>query len=486
MQGLQNTNLFREACYINGQWVQSDSGKNFPVVNPADGNVIGHVPKCGQQETARAIDAANTAWHSWRQLSAKERSDILWAWAHLIDKNKEDLARLMTFEQGKPLSESLGEIDYANGFIKWFAEEARRVYGDIIPSNKREQHLVVIKQPVGVVAAITPWNFPAAMITRKIAPALAVGCTVVLKPDEATPFSALALAVLAEQAGMPVGVLNVVTGIPELIGAEMTANPIVRKLSFTGSTSVGKMLMKQCAPTLKKVTLELGGNAPFIVFDDADLDDAVQGAIASKFRNSGQTCVCANRILVQDDIYAEFTKKFVHAVQRLKVGNGFEADVQQGPLINEAAMEKVKNHIHDAVSKGAQIITGGKPHPLGGLFFQPTVLTEANTSMLLASEETFGPVAPLFRFHTEEEALFLANDTEFGLASYFYTNDIQRIWRVSRGLEYGMVGVNTGIVSTEVAPFGGMKQSGFGREGSKYGIDPYLEIKYLCMGTGQA
>lgn len=484
MQGLQNTHLFREACFINGRWIKADSGRTFAINNPADGKVIGSVPECGKAETKRAIEAANEAWSAWRSLSAKERSDILWAWAHLIDKNKEDLARIMTIEQGKPLTEALGEIDYANSFVKWFAEEGRRAYGDVIPSNKRNQHIVIIKQPVGVVAAITPWNFPAAMITRKIAPALAVGCTVVVKPDEATPFSALALAVLAEQAGLPAGVLNVVTGIPEEIGTEMTANELVRKLSFTGSTAVGRLLMQQCAPTIKKISLELGGNAPFIVFDDADLDAAVAGAIASKFRNSGQTCVCANRIFVQDKVYAEFTKKLVHAVQQLKVGNGLEAGVQQGPLINEAATKKVKNHVADAIAKGGQVITGGKQHALGGLFFEPTVITEANGNMLIAKEETFGPVAPLFRFHAEAEVIKMANDTEFGLASYFYSTNLERVWRVSEALEYGMVGVNTGILSSEVAPFGGIKESGIGREGSKYGLDEYLEIKYLCMGAG--
>ncbi len=484
MQGLQNSRLFREACYINGQWVPADSGRTIPVRNPYDGTVLGHIPECTQVETARAIDAAHTAWSAWRRLSAKERSDLLWAWAHLIDQHKEDLARIMTQEQGKPLAEARGEIDYANGFIKWFAEEGRRVYGDVIPSNKRDQHLLVIKQPVGVVAAITPWNFPAAMITRKIAPALAVGCTVVVKPDEETPYSAFALAVLAEQAGFPPGVINMVTGIPEKIGNELTSNVLVRKLSFTGSTAIGRLLMQQCAPTIKKISLELGGNAPFIVFDDADLEAAVAGVMASKYRNTGQTCVCANRILVQDSVYAEFTEKLIHAVQQLKVGNGLDSNVQQGPLINEAAFEKVERHIKDAIAKGANIVVGGKPHPLGGLFFEPTILTEANTSMQLAHEETFGPVAPLFRFHTEEEALQIANDTEYGLASYFYSTHMERIWRVAEGLECGMVGINTGILSTEVAPFGGIKQSGIGREGSKYGIDPYVEIKYLCMGTG--
>jgi len=485
MKGLQNTHLFREMNYINGQWVGADSGKTRIVTNPADGAELGRIPECGQVETKRAIDAAHEAFEGWRTLSAKERSDKLHAWAQLIDQNKEDLARIMTLEQGKPLTESRGEIDYANGFVKWFAEEGRRVYGDVIPSNKRRQHLVVIKQPVGVVGAITPWNFPSAMITRKIAPALAVGCTVVVKPAEETPFSALALAVLAEKAGIPAGVFNVVTGVPEMIGAELTSNPLVRKISFTGSTAVGKLLMAQCASTIKKVSLELGGNAPFIVFDDADMDAAVQGVMASKFRNTGQTCVCANRIFVQDSIYTEFTKKLIQAVSSLKVGNGLENGVQQGPLINEDALKKVKTHIADALEKGAQVVVGGKPHALGGLFFEPTVLTEANPGMLLSHEETFGPVAPLFRFHTEEEAIQLANATEFGLASYFYSNHMERIWRVSEALEYGMVGINAGVISTEVAPFGGVKESGIGREGSKYGIDPYVEIKYLCMGTGQ-
>ncbi|OGT43408.1 MAG: succinate-semialdehyde dehydrogenase (NADP(+)) [Gammaproteobacteria bacterium RIFCSPHIGHO2_12_FULL_37_34] len=481
MQGLHHTHLFKEACFVNGSWIQADSGKTIPVVNPYDGSILGHVPSCTQIETSRAIEAAQTAWHPWKIKSAKERSDVLLAWAQLIDQNKEDLARIMTLEQGKSLTESRGEIDYANAYIKWFAEEARRINGDIIPSNKRNQHLLVIKQAIGVVAAITPWNFPAAMMTRKIAPALAAGCTIVVKPDEETPFTALALAVLAEQAGIPVGVINIITGIPEKIGMELSTNPIVRKLTFTGSTAIGRLLMQQCAPTLKKLSLELGGNAPFIVFDDANLDAAVEGAIASKFRNSGQTCVCANRILVHDSVYAEFTKKLIHAVLQLKVGNGLDPNTQQGPLINEAALNKVKTHIKDAVAKGARIVYGGKPHPLGGLFFEPTVLTEANSSMLLAKEETFGPVAPLFRFHTEEEALLMANDTEFGLASYFYSMNIDRIWRMAENLEYGIVGINSGIISTEVAPFGGIKQSGMGREGSTYGIEGYLEIKYICM-----
>lgn len=481
MHGLQNPQLFKQACYINGKWISSDSNKTFPVQNPADNQVLGHVPDCNQEETARAIDAAHHALIEWQAKTAKERSDLLWKWAHLIDENKNDLARLMTLEQGKPLAESLDEIDYANSFIKWFAEEARRVYGDIIPSNKANQHLLVIKQPIGVVAIITPWNFPTAMITRKLAPALAVGCTVVVKPAEDTPFSALALAVLAEQAGIPAGVLNVITGDSKIIGNEMTANSLVRKLSFTGSTAVGRILMKQSAPTIKKLSLELGGNAPFIVFDDADLDAAVEGAIASKYRNTGQTCVCANRIFVQDSVYDEFTKKLVAAVKKLKVGEGLEKDVQQGPLINSKALEKVKEHVTDAQEKGGEVILGGKPHALGGLFFEPTIILNANETMRLANEETFGPVAPLFRFKSEEEALQMANNTEFGLAAYFYSNNIDRIWRVSEKLESGMVGINTGIVSTEVAPFGGVKQSGMGREGSKYGLDDYLEIKYLCM-----
>ncbi len=485
MQHLQNRTLFKESNFINGQWQPADSGKAFPVVNPFDGIVLGHVPDCSSAETKRAIEAAHNALPDWRARSAKERSDLLLVWAHLIEQNKEDLAEIMTLEQGKPLLEARGEIDYATAFIKWFAEEGRRVYGDVIPSNKRNQRLIVIKQAIGVVAAITPWNFPAAMITRKIAPALAVGCTTVIKPAEDTPFSALALAVLAEKAGIPAGVINIITGNPEIIGMELTSNPLVRKLSFTGSTAVGKLLMAQCASTIKKISLELGGNAPFIIFDDADIDAAVQGTIASKFRNTGQTCVCANRIFVHDAIYTEYTKKLIHAVAALKVGNGLEKGVQQGPLINEDALAKVKEHIADALEKGGQLVQGGKPHPLGGLFFEPTVLTEANISMRLAQEETFGPVASLFRFHTEEEVIKLANDTSYGLASYFYSNNIERVWRVAEALEYGMVGINTGILSTEVAPFGGVKESGIGREGSKYGIDDYLEIKYLCIGSGQ-
>ena len=476
-----NMTLFRGACYIDGQWVQADSGKSFAVYNPFNDQLLGQVPECGAEETKRAIEAANRAWGTWRALSAKERSDYLWAWAELIDKHKDDLAYLMTLEQGKPLTEAKGEVDYANGFIKWFAEEGRRVYGDVIPSNQQHQHLIVLKQPVGVVAAITPWNFPAAMITRKIAPALAVGCTVVVKPDEETPFTALALAALAEQAGIPAGVFNVITGDPVPIGAEMTANPLVRKLSFTGSTAVGRQLMAQCAPTIKKVSLELGGNAPFIVFDDADIDAAVQGAMISKFRNSGQTCVCANRFYVQDTVYDTFAKKLMHAVKELKLGDGLETATQQGPLINESAIKKVQEHVADAVNKGAKILCGGQKAKQGKLFFEPTVLTDVHAGMRLAKEETFGPVAPLFRFKTDDEVLQLSNATEFGLASYFYSTSMSRIWRIAEGLDYGMVGVNTGLVSTEVAPFGGIKQSGIGREGSKYGVEPYLEIKYVCM-----
>ena len=481
MHGLHQPQLFREACYINGQWVQADSKKTFSVINPFDNQILGHVPECGVAETRRAIEAAHTAWLTWRVLTAKQRAAYLWQWARLIDEHQEDLARLMTLEEGKPLAEARGEVEYGNAFIKWFAEEARRVYGDVIPSNKSNQHLIVIKQSIGVVAAVTPWNFPIAMITRKCAPALAVGCTIVIKPAEDTPYSALALAYLAEQAGIPAGVINVVTGIPAKIGAEMTANPLVRKLSFTGSTAVGKLLMKQCADTVKKVSLELGGNAPFIIFDDADLDAAVIGTLASKFRNTGQTCVCANRILVQDSIYDSYAQKLVAAVKKLKVGNGLDAGVQLGPLINQAGFDKVKMFVADAVTKGANVACGGKPAAQGGLLFEPTVLTEVTPTMRMAKEEIFGPVAPLFRFHTEAQAIQMANDTEFGLASYVYCRDMSRIWRVSEGLEYGMVGVNTGIMSTEVAPFGGYKESGMGREGSKYGIEDYVEIKYICM-----
>lgn len=481
MQGLQRGDLLKQTCYVNGQWIAADTGQSFAVYNPANGECLGHVPSCTQAETKQAIQFAHQALSAWRLKTAKERADILLKWCYLIDKNKQDLARLLTLEQGKPLAEALGEIDYANSFIRWFAEEARRVYGDVIPSNNKGQHLLVIKQPVGVVAIITPWNFPTAMITRKLAPALAAGCTVVIKPAEETPFSALALAVLAEEAGLPAGALNILTGDSAIIGREMTANPLVRKLSFTGSTAVGKLLMQQSASTLKKLSLELGGNAPFIVFDDADIDAAVKGVVASKYRNTGQTCVCANRIFIQENIYEAFSSKLIEVVKALKVGNGLEENVTQGPLINQKALDKVEQHVADAKEKGGQVILGGKQHALGGLFYEPTIILNANEKMLLAHEETFGPVAPLFKFKDEDEVIRLANNTEVGLAAYFYSNNINRVWRVAEALESGMVGVNTGVISTEVAPFGGVKQSGMGREGSKYGIEDYLEIKYICM-----
>ncbi|HEX4348727.1 MAG TPA: NAD-dependent succinate-semialdehyde dehydrogenase [Vicinamibacterales bacterium] len=452
-----------------------------PVDDPATGEAIGAVPKLGRAETRQAIDAAATALVEWRARTGKERGAALRKWFDLVVASQDDLARLITLEQGKPLAESRGEVAYGAAFIEWFAEEAKRAYGDIIPSHARDKRLAVIKQPIGVVGSITPWNFPIAMITRKVSPALAAGCTIVLKPAPQTPFSALALAVLAERAGLPKGVFNVITGIDTEIGAELTSNPAVRKLSFTGSTEVGKLLMAQCAGTIKKVSLELGGNAPFIVFDDADLDAAVEGAVASKYRNAGQTCVCANRILVQSSIYDEFSKRLVAAVQKLKLGSGFDEDVTMGPMIDEAAIEKVETHIQDAVSKGATIASGGA-RASGPRFFMPTVLTGVTPDMAVASEETFGPVAPLFRFTSEGEAIALANATEFGLAAYFYGRDIGRVWRVAEALEYGMVGVNTGMISTEVAPFGGVKESGIGREGSKYGLEDYLEVKYICMG----
>ena len=477
---LTDPRLFHEQAYINGQWV--DAQHTIEVKNPADNAVLGTVPNMGQAETHDAIAAAHAAMPAWRNKLAKERAAIMRKWFNLIMENQQDLAILMTAEQGKPLAESQGEVAYGASFIEWFSEEAKRVYGDVIPEPIPGRRIVVIKQPIGVVAAITPWNFPNAMITRKIAPALAVGCTVVVKPAQSTPFSALALAELAEQAGIPKGVINIITGKSQPIGAELTANPLVRKLSFTGSTETGKLLMAQCADNVKKVSLELGGNAPFIVFDDADLDAAVAGAIASKYRNTGQTCVCANRLLVQEGVYDEFSAKLATAVSQLKVGNGLETGSQQGPLINMAAVEKVESHINDAISQGAHIVCGGKRHTLGGTFFEPTILSNVTPNMRIAGEETFGPVAPLFRFKTEEEAIALANDTPFGLASYFYSRDLGRVWRVAEALEYGMVGVNEGVISTEVAPFGGVKESGIGREGSKYGVDDFLEIKYVCMG----
>jgi len=478
---LQDPRLFRQACYVDGGWIES-SAHGIDVDNPATGEVIGTVPRLGRAETRQAIDAAARAFPAWRRKTGKERAQVMRRWFDLMMANQDDLARLMTTEQGKPLTESRGEVAYAASFLEWFGEEAKRVYGDTIPPHQADKRIVVIKEPVGVVACITPWNFPLAMITRKAGPAIAAGCTVVLKPASQTPFSALALAELAERAGVPKGVLNVITGSATEIGGELTSNPIVRKLSFTGSTETGKLLMAQCASTVKKLSLELGGNAPFIVFDDADLDAAVEGAILSKYRNTGQTCVCANRLLVQDAVYDVFAEQLSVAVRKLKPAPGLEAGATQGPLIDDRAVEKVESHIGDATSKGAKVLVGGTRHPLGGRFFEPTVLTNVTPSMAIAREETFGPVAPLFRFRTEADAIALANDTESGLAAYFYGRDIGRIWRVAEALEYGIVGINTGLISTEVAPFGGVKESGLGREGSKYGMEEFLEIKYLCMG----
>ena len=479
---LKDGKLLRQKCYIDGEWRDASSGKTIDVVNPATQRKIGTVPRMGTAETRAAIAAANAAWPAWARRTAKERALILRRWHDLMIANQEDLATLMTAEQGKPLAESKGEIAYAASFIEWFAEEGKRLYGDVIPGHQADKRIVVLRQPIGVVAAITPWNFPAAMITRKVGPALAAGCSVVCKPATQTPYSALAMAELAERAGVPQGLLNVVTGSAEEIGAEMTSNPIVRKVTFTGSTAVGKRLMAQCAGSVKKVSLELGGNAPFIVFDDADLDAAVQGAIASKYRNTGQTCVCANRLLVQDSVYEAFAGKLVDAVALLKIGDGLKGATDQGPLIDMKALAKVEEHIADALAKGAAVAAGGKRHALGGSFFEPTVLTNVKPDMMVAREETFGPVAPLFRFKGEQDAIRMANDTEFGLAAYFYTRDLARSWRVSEALEYGIVGLNTGIISTEVAPFGGMKESGIGREGSKYGILDYTELKYVCVG----
>ena len=479
---LQDQDLFRSQAYIGGHWCDADNGATLKVNNPATGEVLGTVPMMGAAETRRAIEAAKNAFTEWSRKTAKERSVLLRRWHDLMLANIDDLGKLMTAEQGKPLTEAKGEVAYAASFIEWFAEEAKRVYGDTIPSPWNDRRLVVVKQPIGVCAAMTPWNFPAAMITRKAGPALASGCTMVAKPASATPYSALALAALAERAGIPAGVFNVLTGSSKAIGGELTSNPDVRKVTFTGSTEVGRELMKQSADTIKKLSLELGGNAPFIVFDDADLDAAVEGAIISKYRNAGQTCVCANRLYVQAGVYDAFAEKLVAAVKKLKVGNGFESGVLQGPLIDEAAVEKVEEHIEDAVSHGAHVLLGGKRHSLGQTFFEPTVLGDVTPKMKVAREETFGPVAPLFRFETDEQAIEMANDTEFGLASYFYSRDIARIWRAAEGLESGMVGINTGLISNEVAPFGGVKQSGLGREGSHYGIEEFVEIKYLCFG----
>ncbi|MGW8194710.1 MAG: NADP-dependent succinate-semialdehyde dehydrogenase [Desulforhopalus sp.] len=479
---LKDQRLFRQQCYINGKWMDADSGETLPVTNPASGEIIGTVPKMVETETRRAIQAAYEAFPSWRGKTAQERCKILRRWFELLMENQEDLAILMTLEQGKPIAESRGEIAYAASFIEWFSEEGKRVYGDIIPPHQGDKRIVVIKEPIGVCTAITPWNFPAAMITRKAGPALAVGCPMVVKPASATPYSALALAELGERAGIPAGILSVITGSSGAIGGEMTSNALVKKLTFTGSTEIGKKLIAACSNTVKKVSMELGGNAPFIVFDDADLDAAVEGAMISKYRNTGQTCVCTNRFLVQDGVYDAFAEKFAAAVGKMNVGNGLENDVQQGPLIDMKAVETVEEHVSDALNKGAGILLGGKRHALGGSFYEPTVLTNATVNMRIAKEETFGPVAPLFRFKTDEEAVKMANDTEFGLASYFYTQNLARAWKVSEALEYGMVGVNTGLISTTIAPFGGVKESGLGREGSKYGMDDYLEIKYVCMG----
>ena len=479
MLKLKDPSLFKQQCYLNGEWVSGTD--TTEVTNPATGEVIGHVPKLGQAEAAKAIADANAAWPAWRKKTAKERATILKKWFDLMIANADDLALIMTSEQGKPLAEAKGEIMYAASFIEWFAEEGKRIYGDTIPTHAGDKRIMVTKEPIGVCVAITPWNFPSAMITRKAAPALAAGCPMIVRPADLTPFSALALAELAQRAGIPGGVFQVITGRSTLIGAEFTTNPTVRKLSFTGSTEVGRKLIEQCAPTVKKVSMELGGNAPFIVFDDADLDAAVEGAIASKYRNAGQTCVCANRLYVQSGVYDAFAQKLADAVGQLHVGNGIDPGVTQGPMIDTKAVEKVEEHIADALAKGASIKMGGKRHHLGHSFFEPTILTNVTQDMAVAKEETFGPLAPLFKFDTEEEVLGYANDTEFGLASYFYSRDIGRIFRVSEALEYGMVGVNSGLISNEIAPFGGVKQSGLGREGSKYGIEDYLVIKYTCF-----
>jgi succinate-semialdehyde dehydrogenase/glutarate-semialdehyde dehydrogenase len=480
---LKNTKLLKAHGYINGEWVGDNTESRFEVTNAYTNEVISTLPEMGKKETNDAIEAANIAWPNWRSKTAKERSVILKKWFDLIMENQEDLAILMTAEQGKPIAEARGEVGYGASFIEWFAEEGKRTYGDVIPTPSNDRRIIVIKQPIGVVASITPWNFPIAMITRKCAPALAAGCPVVIKPASETPLSALAIAELADQAGIPKGILNVVVGTHSSeIGLALTDSKIVRKLSFTGSTAVGKILTRNCADTMKKVSMELGGNAPFIVFDDADLDSAVSGALISKFRNTGQTCVCSNRILVQEGIYDEFVTRLADSVKTLNVGNGMEDGINQGPLISQKALDKVKDHISDAVDRGAVIVAGGKPHQSGGTMFEPTVISNVDSSMKVASEETFGPLAPIFKFSTEQEAIDMANDTEFGLASYFYTSNVNRIWRVSEALEYGMVGVNEGVISNEVAPFGGVKESGLGREGSHYGIDDFLELKYICMG----
>lgn len=480
---LSRTDLFKQQCYIDGQWLDADSGETMGVVNPATGKPLGTIPKMGAQETRRAIEAAAVAQQKWRVLSAKQRAVILRNWFDLMMAHQDDLARIMTLEQGKPLAEAKGEIAYGASYLEWYGEEAKRAYGDVIPGPGADRRIVVLKEPVGVCAAITPWNFPSSMITRKVGAALGAGCAIVVKPASQTPYSALALAVLAEEAGVPAGVFSIVTGSASEIGKEMTSNAIVRKFSFTGSTEVGRVLMAQSANQIKKISLELGGNAPFIVFDDADLEAAVEGAMVSKFRNMGQTCVCANRIYVQEGVYEAFAKKLVAAMEtQLKVGDGTEDGVTQGPLIDASAVSKVQEHIEDALAKGGQLLAGGKTHALGGLFFEPTVLSEVTAEMKVAKEETFGPLAPLFRFKDEAEVIQLANDTEYGLAAYFYSRDLGRVWRVAESLDYGMVAINSGLLSNEAAPFGGIKQSGLGREGSKYGLEDYMEIKYMLMG----
>ncbi|MGY8637037.1 NADP-dependent succinate-semialdehyde dehydrogenase [Bradyrhizobium sp. 14AA] len=479
---LKDPTLFRQAALVGGKWIEVDRANAIAVTNPANGDVIGHVPNLGAVETKAAIAAAETAQKDWAARAAKERAQVLRRWFELMMQNQDDLGRILTLEQGKPLAEAKGEIAYGASFIEWFAEEARRVYGDIIPGHQKDKRILVMKQPIGVVAAITPWNFPNAMITRKAGPALAAGCAMVLKPASQTPFSAIALGILAERAGLPAGLFSVITGSARAIGAEMTSNPTVRKLTFTGSTEIGAELYRQSAPTIKKLGLELGGNAPFIVFDDADLDAAVEGALIAKFRNNGQTCVCANRLYVQDGVYDAFSKKLSSAVGKLETGNGFDDGVVLGPLIDEPALAKVEEHVADAVRSGARVIQGGKRHRLGGTFYEPTVLVDVTSHMAVAREETFGPVAPLFRFKDEADVIAQANDTEFGLASYFYAKDLSRVFRVAEALEYGMVGVNTGLISTAEAPFGGIKSSGLGREGSRYGIEEFTEIKYVCLG----
>lgn len=479
---LKRLSLFRQQCHIDGTWVDASNGQTIDVNNPADGSLLGTIPSLTQEDVRKAIEAADRALPAWRAMAAKKRSQLIRRWYELCMEHHDDLAILLTLEQGKPMKESRGEIVYGSSFLEWFSEEAKRVYGDIIPAATSDKRILVMKQPIGVVAAITPWNFPNAMITRKAGAALAAGCTIVIKPATATPYSALALADLALEAGIPAGVFNVVTGKAAIVGEELTGNPIVRKLSFTGSTSVGKQLMQQCAATMKKVSMELGGNAPFIVFDDAELDQAVAGVMASKFRNAGQTCVCANRIFVQEGIYDVFAERLKQAVQSLQVGNGMLANVDLGPLIDQAAVDKVNEHIRDAISGGASVLTGGHSHVLGGLFYEPSILVDVPHSAKLMQEETFGPVAPLIRFSTEKEVINLANDTPYGLAAYFYTSDYARAWRIAEALETGIVGLNEGVISTELAPFGGIKESGIGREGSKYGVDEYLEIKYICAG----